>query len=325
LHVGENLAHICQSLFVKHQIFEHKRTAGDYFYLKLRVDQWSTSARPVVEAKIVSFIVKKRTFILNTFLASVFLMTSDEVLKIDFELLQISKNKLLELMESVLATDQRVRERGGLPQSELTKQVAFLYYKERNYAPLELNPNVEQTLLQRIKRALNNHPEKFESVRGRMERADGAQIEVKLWRLRQILHEQDNQVLRFSSSSSSSKRKGEREKEKTKKQLAKKWFFPYVEEFPEIGAILENLPHTLDPETAQEIKKNVDATLRIKRTPLNLESWSYVRKELLVRKMAFALINSKIANHSESGSEGQANNNSRIRQYTNKLVSLLKS
>jgi hypothetical protein len=245
-------------------------------------------------------------------------MNSDQIRELESKLVELSREELLELIKSTFQTNEKART-VGLSQLEATREVCLNFLRQNHYEPdpKRLNRDIE-IILNKVKRILNAHKEYFVRGVGKMLKEDGVPMETTVWKLRQPEPELNQEPQREEQREEKAREQEEQQRQRFK--------FPFRRaEYPELAELLEELPATLSEKAAHELKQNVDLMLRIKRTPLNLESWSYVRKELLVRKMAFALINSKIANHSESGSEGQANNNSRIRQYTNKLVSLLKS
>jgi hypothetical protein len=239
-------------------------------------------------------------------------MNSEDIRKLETKLFELSREELFELIKSTLANNAKVKKEGGLSQRELAKEICVSFFKNGGYNPTSgnrLNGNIE-LLLQRVRRIVTSHPDCFESFLGTMFRDDGVPVKTTLWKLRQPEPELKQEPQRE-----------EQPEEKAREEEEQTFKFPFRlrEEYPTLAELLEELPATLSEKAAQSIKLNVDEIILF--SAMQHGFFHDEAEEAFVKNYAHSLIDSKV---SASQSERKTDNDSRIRQYTNKFVSLLK-
>jgi hypothetical protein len=236
-------------------------------------------------------------------------MNSDQVRELESRLLELSREELLELMKSTLQTNEKAR-RVGLSQLELTREVCLNFFRQNHYEPdrKRLNRDIE-IVLNKVKRILNAHDEYFVSGLGKMLKEDSVPMETTLWKLRQPELELKQEPQRE-----------EQPEEKAREEEEQTFKFPFrPAEYPGLAELLEQLPPTLTEKAAQSIKLNVDEMILY--SAVEHGFFHNEMEEAFVKNYAHSLIDSKV---SALKSERKTDNDSRIRQYTNKFVSLLK-
>jgi hypothetical protein len=241
-------------------------------------------------------------------------MNAEQMRQLDIIFNELSKEELFKRVKLAFEVNPKAKKE-GLSESEVTRQICLLFFKEIKYEPddpellkSELSAFVEK-LLPKVKRLLRAHRQDFEKIHGgQMVKEDGTLAEATLWKLRQPELE--------------SKEASQREEEKAREEEEQTFKFPFRlrEEYPTLAELLEELPATLSEKAAQSIKLNVDEIILF--SAMQHGFFHDEAEEAFVKNYAHSLIDSKV---SALKSERKTNNDSRIREYTNKFVSLVKS